>query len=209
MIGFTGASRTGKSTLARLCAENLGFTYHEMKTAEIMAGGGFENVGNLPIEQRIAAQEFYLDRYAEIVDKLPRPSLVDRTPVDLVGYMLAEVGMHSTTPEQGERIRAYAERALTLANRTFGIIFIPVPLGTYQVADAKAPANAAYQWHTHWIMEGAAQMLKGPTLVRISATDLKIRVIRVCEVIVNWMEKNAKLRADQGLARQGGPEVGG
>lgn len=199
MIGFTGASRTGKSTLARLCAENLGFTYHEMKTAEIMAGGGFENVGNLPIEQRIAAQEFYLDRYEEIIKGLPRPVLVDRTPLDLIGYLLAEVGMHATTPEQGERIRAYAERALTMANRNFGIIFIPVPLGTYQVADGKAPANSAYQWHTHWIMEGAAQMLRGPTLVRISATDLQTRVDGVCEVIVNWLESNAQQRASSNL----------
>jgi len=199
MIGFTGASRTGKSTLARLSAENLGFTYHEMRTAEIMAGGGFENIGNLPIEERIAAQEFYLKRYEEIIAELPRPVMVDRTPLDLIGYMMAEVGMHATTVEQGERIRQFSERALTLANRNFGIIFIPMPLPTYQVADGKAPPNAAYQWHTHWIMEGAAQMMRGPTMVRISALDLETRVNGVCEVIVNWMEKNAQERASSHL----------
>nr|WP_042670478.1 AAA family ATPase [Methylobacterium sp. B34] len=199
MIGFTGASRTGKSTLARLAAANLGFTYHEMRTAEIMAGGGFENIGNLPIDVRIAAQEFYLKRYAEIIDGLPRPVLVDRTPLDLIGYMMAEVGMHATTPEQGERIRVFCERALSLANRNFGIIFIPVPLPTYQVADGKAPANPAYQWHTHWIMEGAAQMMRGPTMVRISALDLETRVNGVCEVILEWLNEISLKRSGSPL----------
>ncbi|MCP1539983.1 AAA family ATPase [Methylorubrum extorquens] len=199
MIGFTGASRTGKSTLARAAGEALGLPYFEMKTAEIMKAAGYENIGNLPIEERLAAQDAYLKAYGEILGSLDRPTIVDRTPIDLIGYMMAEVGMHATTPEQGERIRDYCERALTMANRNFAMIFVPCPLPTYEMAEGKAPPNRAYQWHTHWIMEGAMQMLRGPMSIRVSTTDPDKRLQGVCEVIADWLTENAKKRASSSL----------
>jgi hypothetical protein len=199
MIGFTGASRTGKSTLARMCADTLGFHYHEMKTAEIMKAAGYDCVGELTIDERIKAQTAYLDVYEDLIEKLPRPVLVDRTPVDLLGYMMAEVGMHSTTPEQGEAIRAYAERALNITNRSFGIVFVVRPLGHYQAADSKAPANAGYQWHTQWLMEGSMNMLRHPLMVKVETSDLETRHDRVCEVIVEYLKRNAEMRQSSRL----------
>lgn len=199
MIGFTGASRTGKTTLARICAENLGFTFHEMKTAEIMAAAGYENVGNLSIDDRIKAQTAYLDHYEKLIEELPRPVIVDRTPIDLIGYLMAEVGMHATTPEQGAAVSAYASRALNMADRSFGMIFAVRPLGHYQEALGKAPGNRGYQWHTQFIMEGALGMLRQPTTAFIREPDLETRVGAACDLIVQHFEENAALRASSRL----------
>ncbi|AMB48344.1 hypothetical protein [Methylobacterium sp. AMS5] len=197
MFGFAGASRTGKSTLCRLLSEGLSLHYHTFNTAEIMKEKGFNLVDpTLPFSVRIDAQEAYLDHYEEMMRKLPRPAITDRTPLCLAGYLLADIRMHDHA-ELGERVKAYVDRAVHLTDQFFDTVLILRPLPFYEEAEGKAPANLGYQWHHQMVCEGLAMMIDHANVAHIFRTDLEDRAKDCTEVIVRsmkeWGEEKASL----------------
>lgn len=187
MFGFCGASRTGKSTLAKLISEGLGYHYHTFNTAEIMREKGYNLVDPaLTFETRIEAQEAYLDHYEAVVATLPRPTLTDRTPLCLAGYLLSEIRMHDHA-EHGERVLAFVERAVFLTDKHFHTVFICRPLDFYEEAAGKAPANLGYQWHHQLVCEGLAEQCRFIDVGTLHATDLETRCEAVTKTIVDAM----------------------
>jgi len=155
-FGYAGAHRTGKTTLAKRVAEDLGMHFHDASVSKIMREAGIDAVGDVPMEQRIEAQEFLLRRFLQDLNKAPRPLISDRTPLDMIGYCLGEVTMHNTTPELGKRIDAYVKSCLEATKNYFDTIVILGPLPHYDVAPDKPPPNAAYQRLVQFLVEGAA-----------------------------------------------------
>jgi predicted ATPase len=162
LFGLAGAHRSGKSTLARRLADKLNMHYAPFQTTELMRAAGYDGVANLSVEDRMTAQERLLDAALAFYDALPRPVITDRTPLDMLGYLLAEIGMHGTPPDIADRAASYHERALQETRLRFDAIMVLRPLPHYEADPTKPPPNRAYQWHHQFIVEGAAMNLGYP-----------------------------------------------
>lgn len=159
MFGLSGSSRTGKTTLAKQIAEDLGIRYFDASVTKIMQGAGYNPVGALTIDERIDAQVKLLDTYTDAIHAVQEIFITDRTPLDFIGYMLGEVSMTNTTEDQGRRIDDYVRRCLDTTRKLFTCIAIVRPLPFYEAAEDKPKPNPAYQRHVQFIIEGAAQSL--------------------------------------------------
>jgi hypothetical protein len=92
-IGFSGAHRTGKSTLASLVSKELSIEFFE---TSVSAAPVWKECHMSPGEQVTFAERVFLQQsiLGYLSDKLASASgsiCADRTPIDLVGYLLANV----------------------------------------------------------------------------------------------------------------------
>jgi hypothetical protein len=175
-FGFAGCHRSGKTTLAKLVAEDLKMNYFDASTTRVMREAGINAVGDVPIEQRMDAQEFLLKRFLQNLTLAPRPIITDRTPLDMIGYMLSEVTMHNTSPELGKRINNYVNTCLTATLNYFDTIIVIGPLAHYAADPTKPPPNLAYQRNVQFLIEGAAAQVEACMYIeRLEETDLAKR----------------------------------
>ena len=188
MFGFAGAQRTGKTTLAKAVAERLGFHYHDASVSRFAREYGVNAVGDLLMLERIMLQEYILKRFVEEIHKAPRPAITDRTPLDILAYMLGEVTMHNTAPEFHERIKKYADQCLLETTRHFDLILALRPLPVYLADPDKPPLNRAYQSMVQMLIEGAAQNVDGVVCGVVTATTLDARIVAACTVFSDHME---------------------
>lgn len=158
-FGMAGAHRTGKTTIASMLADETGITYHDASVSKIMKEAGINPVASISLADRMPAQEFLLDRYLSDLEALPRPFITDRTPLDMIGYMLGEVTMHNSSPEMAKRIDLYVDRCIIATRQIFDSIIFLRPLVEYKVDPDKPPPNPAYQWETQFIIEGSYQLI--------------------------------------------------
>ena len=158
LFGLVGASRNGKTTLAKAIAEELGI---EFLPSSITATGlkyGFDTVANLDLEQRMILQTHLLEDHIEMLQASPRPLILDRTPIDMIGYLMAEFGMHSHLDASDEVLQAaeqYKTLCLQVTVTFYDFLFVIGQLPNYEAAPGKPVLNRAYQTHTQLIMEGA------------------------------------------------------
>lgn len=160
-FGISGAHRSGKTTLARELSVMLGIHFEETKTSDVMRAKGFDMTGAMTIERRVEAQEILLDHHIELLGKLPRPVILDRTPLDMAAYMLGEVTMLNTDHVLGCRIQKYVDKAMKATTDHYDTIFVVRPLPLYVIEDGKPPDNPAYQWAFQMLLEGSLWTLAG------------------------------------------------
>lgn len=192
-FGFAGSHRSGKSTLAKLVAEDLKMGFHDASVSKIMREAGINAVGDVPIEARIEAQEFLLKRYLKDLQWAARPLITDRTPLDMIGYMLGEITMHNTDAAIGARVQSYVEECLGAAITHFDTIIVVRPLLTYVEDPDKPPMNRAYQSLVQFIIEGAANLCEGALFVNtIDVEDLAVRRNASKDILTNRMAELAE-----------------
>lgn len=182
-FGLAGAHRTGKTTLAKQVAEDLGWSYHNGSVSAIMKEFGINAVGDIPLEQRIEAQEFLLDKYIQNLHWAPRPLITDRTPLDMIGYMLGEVTMHNTDPVLAARVDAYVVKCLEMSMAHFDTIVVLRPLAFYTIDPTSPPPNPAYQSAIQFLIEGAVCQVTDSVYVEtLGTTDFQSRRITTAEI---------------------------
>jgi hypothetical protein len=189
LFGFAGAHRSGKTTLAKAVAETLGIHFHPFGISEKAKLMGYNSVSDLPIEERIKLQEALLDMHLDEVDDLPRPCITDRTPLDMIGYMMAEVTMHNTTEAMGDRIHKYMEQCLKATKTNFDMVIVTRPLPIFELDPKSPPPNLAYQWQHQLIVEGSAAQISDTVEVHtLISTDFKSRMSATCDTVVMRLE---------------------
>lgn len=191
LYGLTGSSGSGKTTLARTVAESLSA---EFIPTSITASGkrhGYDPVALMSLQDRIQLQHHLLDDLLELIKNAQRPAILDRTPIDLIGYMYAEIDMHShirLSAQDIDKIEAYRERCLTETAAWFDHVFVTTPLPIYENVETRPVQNAAYQHHSQMIMEGAMYQLTGRVNFSIlRPSDLDTRIEHVHDTIVARM----------------------
>lgn len=89
-IGFSGAHRTGKTTLAKKVSEIYGYEFIAGSATPVFNRFGVTPNQYIPIKTRFEIQRAVLDDFCERVSGSNR-FVTDRTPFDFIGYMRAEL----------------------------------------------------------------------------------------------------------------------
>lgn len=196
MYGLAGASRTGKTTLARKLSEELGIPFLDSSTTVLARKAGFNMVANMSIEDRISAQELLLKGYMELVEEAGKLFVTDRTPFDMLAYTLAEVSMHSCSAELGQRISDYGKACIAAGENTFAMVLHVAPLPSYEEQSDKPPLNKAYQDHIHLLIGGALMDSSVPTML-VEDGSVEERVRRVLLSLQRYLENVKESNAQE------------
>jgi hypothetical protein len=165
-IGFCGSHRTGKTTLAKLLAAEIGATPVLSGTSAIVAKYGFDMGYNnrvcygigLPMQQEI------LDALIENAGNAGRHFVADRTPLDAAAYLLADA-----TADRGdqatweEAMRQIKQAIIATEGQYDAVIFVP-PAIKFEPMDGKPPMNGLYQRHHSQICRGLVADINIPTM---------------------------------------------
>jgi nicotinamide riboside kinase len=160
-IGFTGAHRSGKSTLAALVRAEFNLPFIQSPASAIAADYDFDmgrdnrlQFGrDIPASTGVEMQQAIFDRVVSNLDG--RAAFVaDRTPIDVAAYLLAD----ATAGAGNQYTRAAAvqmiNKAIVETQRLFDIVILVPPFGDYVAELGKPPENEAYQEHHHLLCRG-------------------------------------------------------
>jgi hypothetical protein len=127
-IGFCGAHRTGKSTLARIIAEQLGihFLVTSVSQAPIWKETQTSPSDIVVFSERLKIQFGLLDYLRGQYEKAEKAFVADRTPLDLLGYLFASVD-HTCSDLWSNATRSYVNEVIDLAQKHFDKIFLVQP----------------------------------------------------------------------------------
>lgn len=157
IIGIAGGHRVGKTSLARQYAEK-----HDMQFIETSVGSIFKDLGipvaaRLSFEHRQRIQEETLKRLTaaySAVD-LKRGAIVDRTPIDLIAYTMADAVADFVPEEHQEWFADYVDKCYEVANKHLSCVIVVQP-GIKIVDEGKsAVPNAAYIEHLNMLCRAA------------------------------------------------------
>ncbi|MBO6509737.1 MAG: hypothetical protein JJ979_14890 [Roseibium sp.] len=151
IFGLSGAHRSGKSTLAKDVAEAYGIEFMDLQT-------------------RLEAQEKLLETHISMLQIPSAPTIIDRTPLDMAGYMLAELGMHSD-PDIGARVATYAQKCINATLNYYSAVVVVRPLPFYEVDPTKPPENIGFQNHHQYLVEGLLPQIRGIVSTATIVTD--------------------------------------
>jgi nicotinamide riboside kinase len=185
ILGLAGTHRSGKSTLARDVAERAGIGYYDGSFGRLAKTLGYESVSKMDIAERLAMQHRVLDLYEREIRQDAGGRITDRTPLDMIAYLMAEVGMHAGLDEAASRaVVAYRDRCIALTRELFDAVFLLQPLPVYVVADGKPSGDPAYQQHIQMLIEGAIHAARGSIrVIPIDSHDHDTRTGKVLDAI--------------------------
>lgn len=160
MIGFGGAHRTGKSTLARAVAPSLHLPVIESRAGEVIRELGIDMAADLSLKERISVQELILDAAIDDYKRHAGSFISDRTPLDMAAYILADCLKNSGTAEEQRLAVAYVERCIDVTNKNFTCLILVKPGIPYVVEANKPPPSVAYQEHHGMLVQGLVNDLR-------------------------------------------------
>jgi len=165
-IGFTGAHRTGKSTLAQFINQEWGLPWVQSPAGKIVKDFGFdmgrdnrlsfervEEAGGL--HTGVDMQWAIYDTLVSSLQEAPEGGYVsDRTPIDCAAYMMADAtGYAGEARAQSEAVRMM-ERAIVDTERLFDGVILVQPGIAFEGDPNKPPFNDAYQEHHGLLCRG-------------------------------------------------------
>ncbi|WP_028449750.1 AAA family ATPase [Chitinibacter tainanensis] len=208
MIGFCGAQRVGKTTLASTLAERHGFKFIKTDVSSVFKDLGVSPKEELTFDQRLLVQQHILAYLIQLYDSLPVSSrsdcLVDRTPLDLYAYTIADIQRETAqSHELQSKTQAYLSECVEVFRRYFTLGFLVQPGIPYSEAEGSAAYNPLFMNHMTLILHGLMASLRhshsyGPRCVVIPAdvVDLNERVQLVRSLIYRLDEQAMLNSAD-------------
>lgn len=157
LYGLMGASGTGKTTLGKLVSERTSIPFVATSISEMARKAGYNAVGAMTLSQRIDLQEKLLARFEELIGSIRGNAILDRTPLDMIGYLLGEFHMQShldATPEELDRAMRCVARCMAITMMSFDHVFLLSVLPSYEVSETRPAVNRVYQLHSQLIMQG-------------------------------------------------------
>ena len=156
MISLLGAHRVGKTSLARVYAEKHGAVFVETSVSAIFKELGRNPADVVDFKTRLDIQEHILERLGELYRSVPALAQVifDRSPIDMLGYTMAEATGVKITPRDQARFRKYTADCFDLTNRHFSTLLLVQPGIPLVEAKGKAALSEAYIEHLNSLMLG-------------------------------------------------------
>lgn len=189
IVGFAGAHRTGKTTLAQKVAEKFNIPLRLTSMSQVFKEVGVGVNDDLDFDTRMIVQDQMLNRMVAIFSAYG-PFVTDRTPLDIIAYTYMTVPKN-LTPEQATIVQQHVARAYE-ACKLLPVI-VRIPPGIKIVDDpTKAFANPIYIEALDRMIFGLAQdsRLKSSCwAIERHITDLDRRVELVGEVMRDVRQK--------------------
>lgn len=155
MIGLCGAHRCGKTTLAKLYAEKAGIKFVETSVSAIFRDLGYDASVTYDFDTRLMIQEEVLKRVdAQYAKHAGTDFIVDRTPLDMAAYLLADAIGDRVPPHCQERVAKYVNDCFESTSKRFGIVLLIQPGIPLVVEEGKAAMNVAYIEHLNSLVLG-------------------------------------------------------
>lgn len=193
IYALAGSSGSGKSTLGHSVAETLDIAFVQPSITSMSRKAGFDPVKPMTLSDRCALQESLLVQFEELLRGLKGPAIMDRSPLDLIIYMMSEIHMsshQSLTAEQMQWAADYIARCSSLADRYLDYAFVTTPLPVYEEVSTRPAWNPAYQMHTHLVLMGAIYDMQGNLGFSIlRTTDLSERIEYVSDTIASRLDE--------------------
>lgn len=199
MIGLPGAHRVGKTTLAKAFAAESDIPFAQTSTSEVMAKFGFDPQKDYDLTTRLYIQNRILDAAVEVYKASGHTFITDRTPLDMLAYMMADIQRENTDEITEEAFANYVERCFSVTNQYFTTLIVVQP-GIELVEDrTKAPCKAAYIEHINSLIIGLVTDERNQTtkhFIRRDKLDLKVRMTAVFDVVHRVCTRNALMMQD-------------
>lgn len=203
IIGLAGSHRTGKTTLARRFAEVAGYRFVETSVSAVIKKHGMDPRLDYPIDQRLWIQGQILASLSETYSANKNFAVVDRTPIDLAAYMLADITRQSVDPNTDKEVMAYINECMAVTQRYFGAVIIVQPGIPIVEDESKAPATESYMEHINAICLGFATSarLKNTAMYSLSrsCTDLDERCEAIVNIVANMPNDHSMIPFEQKL----------
>ena len=184
--GLCGSHRTGKSTLAKAFAEQTGVKYVATGASATFERLGFDPKKDYDFGTRLMIQREILKDVDALYERSGVRFITDRTPIDLLGYTLADVTRENVSGALAAELLRYMTDCFASINRHFTTLVLVQPGIELIEAEGKAPANPAYVEHLNALMLG---LLAGGKLecdyfqIPRACTDLKQRVAAMSQAV--------------------------
>jgi len=195
MIGLCGAQRTGKTTLAREAAEEFGLEFVETKTSHVMRELGLDPKLDYDFDVRLEVQWVILGALRQQYLSAKRAFIADRTPLDALAYMMADIRRETLTPEQDIQLQKYANACYSTTNQFFQAVVAVLPGISVVEEEGKAPAGYGYQEHINMLILGslASGRLTTPHfLIRRNMIEMSARLHAMRTVLYKTIERQTE-----------------
>lgn len=153
-IGLSGASGTGKTTLAKAFAEISGFEFLHVQTRESFAKLGLDPKKDYDFATRIRAQWQILRDAEKVYAGCKGKFITDRTPLDMIAYMMADVRRENVSAELADLLARYIGDCYQVLNRHFPNVLVVQP-GIPMKDEPGRPSGVSYQEHIHMLVMGS------------------------------------------------------
>src|SRR3569832_2076889 len=156
LIGLCGGRGTGRTCLAKAYAKKHGIAFMETSVSAIFKELGLDPAASFDFKTRLDIQEVILERLDAMYSMVAPVSfaIVDRTPIDMLGYTMAEAIGHTVGGADQARFAKYAERCFEVTNRRFSTLVLVQPGIPLIEEEGKAAINQAYIEHLNSLMLG-------------------------------------------------------
>lgn len=154
MIGLTGSHRSGKSTLAEVFADRFGAKFVRTSASTVFEKMGLDPAKRYGFDVRLQVQQEILREFCKQWNDTSAVSITDRTPFDMMAYMLSEAQQETVTEELQPEFDKYIQDCFDAANRYFSSIVIVQPGIPLIHAKGKAAINHAYIEHLNTLILG-------------------------------------------------------
>lgn len=186
-IGFAGAHRTGKTFLASKLSELVGVPFVKSDVSGVYARNDMIPSQVYTPDKTIFIQNKILDYHNELWDKQTGVFVTDRTPIDMLGYMMCNMPQNFIDDEINEGLQNYTKRCFESTEKYFKSVVEVLP-GIPVVEDAlKASIQTSHIDHVAYVITGILDRFESFNTVMVyqiprRVTDIDER-LDVCKQI--------------------------
>lgn len=198
MIGFAGAHRTGKTTLAQEFADRYDCEYLATSVSSVFEEMGLDPAVTYDFATRLKVQRAILKHLDRVYGQAEDDSntVTDRTPLDLLLYTYADVQNDNLTDEDAAALEQYTNDCIEVLNRRFNMLMIVQPGIPIVPAPGKASLNVSYMEHLNMLALGL--MSDERIQVRVAyiprgMTDLDERVEATWDTFMKFVEHSERI----------------
>ena len=162
-LGLCGAHGTGKTTLAIALSHSLGIPYIPIDASTVFLEHKFHPLDKLDIRTRLFLQQKILAKAVDIWFDVDEPSFIcDRTPLDMVAYLLADIGNGELDRHTQTEIMDYLQNCFNVTIQYFGKIVLIPPAIPFIEREYKAAINQPLIFKLHTQLLGMLNYLNLP-----------------------------------------------